>query len=677
MLYRSEIDGLRALAVIPVIFFHAGLSFFNGGFVGVDIFYVISGYLISGIILKETEVGNFSLINFYQRRARRLLPSLFFVLGMTIPLAFIFLVPIDLKDYLTSLAAVSTFSSNIYFLLGMEGYFSESAELKPLLHTWSLAVEEQYYLLFPLFILLTWRFGLKIIISLLMGVFLISLSLSYWGASAFPTASFYLLPTRGWELLMGVFAALYLKSNPRPFSKSVQNFMGLVGLILIVFAIVNYNYSTPYPGLYALIPTIGTVLIILYVRTEGIVKKILSGKILVSIGLISYSAYLWHVPLFAFARNANFNMLPIEVASLLIILTFLLAYLTWKYIENPFRDKSKFSSRSIWSFSIVGSLFFIIFGLGSAYKIKDIELKMATDLSKSSQIINGNIDERLFIKYRIMLENHNPQMIVIGSSRMMQVSKDIAKVDILNLSVSDASLEDGIAITGLAMQKYQPETIVIGLDPWLLNKNSTRDRWRSLEDEYNNEIQKLQNEEKYSEQKIDFNNEIDKSSLESESGQSSSFMKIRNFTSPNDLPKTYKDMTRSDGSRIYNTIFQNKPEEEIKREFTAYIYHSINNYKLSNNLKSQLQSLVDHYSDSTNILLMLMPYHPELFKRFISEEPILLEIEKDFRNFAKKNNLRIIGSYNPNKTNCFAEEFYDGIHPEGSCINKIFHDESK
>ena len=175
MFYRSEIDGLRALAVIPVIFFHAGFNFFGGGFVGVDVFYVISGYLISGLIFKEIETDNFNLLNFYERRARRLLPSLFFIMLVITPIAFLLLVPSDLADFLNSLAAVSTFSSNIYFLLGMDGYFSEASELKPLLHTWSLAVEEQYYLLFPLFILLTWRFGKKFIISSLSIIFILSL----------------------------------------------------------------------------------------------------------------------------------------------------------------------------------------------------------------------------------------------------------------------------------------------------------------------------------------------------------------------------------------------------------------------------------------------------------------------------------------------------------------------
>ena len=174
MNYRAEIDGLRALAVIPVIFFHAGFENFRGGFVGVDVFFVISGYLIATIIISELESKEFSIVNFYERRARRILPALFFVALFCLPFAWFWFTPSDLKDFGQSLVAVATFSSN--FLFWREsGYFETSTELKPLLHTWSLSVEEQFYIIFPIFLILTWRFGIKIILIVLFSIFLISL----------------------------------------------------------------------------------------------------------------------------------------------------------------------------------------------------------------------------------------------------------------------------------------------------------------------------------------------------------------------------------------------------------------------------------------------------------------------------------------------------------------------
>ncbi len=226
MKYRAEIDGLRALAVIPVILFHAGFEWFSGGFVGVDVFFVISGYLITTIIISEMAEGKFSMVNFYERRARRILPALFFVMAACLPFAWLWLTPSDLKDFGQSLIAVSFFSSNMLFWLE-SGYFDTAAELKPLLHTWSLAVEEQYYILFPIFLMLTWRLGVKWISIILSFVFLLSLGLAVLGTQyatnpQITSGTFFLLPTRGWELLVGVFAAFYLKYKP------IQNHVRLI-----------------------------------------------------------------------------------------------------------------------------------------------------------------------------------------------------------------------------------------------------------------------------------------------------------------------------------------------------------------------------------------------------------------------------------------------------------------
>lgn len=305
MKYRAEIDGLRALAVIPVILFHAGFEWFSGGFVGVDVFFVISGYLITTIIISEMAEGKFSMVNFYERRARRILPALFFVMAACLPFAWLWLTPSDLKDFGQSLIAVSFFSSNMLFWLE-SGYFDTAAELKPLLHTWSLAVEEQYYILFPIFLMLTWRLGVKWISIILSFVFLLSLGLAVLGTQyatnpQITSGTFFLLPTRGWELLVGVFAAFYLKYKTHPKSRTFNQILSLLGFSMIAYSIIVFDETTPFPSLYALIPTIGTGLLILCAVPKTIVHKLLSLKAIVGIGLISYSAYLWHQPLLAFA----------------------------------------------------------------------------------------------------------------------------------------------------------------------------------------------------------------------------------------------------------------------------------------------------------------------------------------------------------------------------------------
>ena len=285
MKYRAEIDGLRALAVLPVILFHAGFEWFSGGFVGVDVFFVISGYLITTIIISEMSEGKFSIVNFYERRARRILPALFFVMAACLPFAFLWLTPNELKDFGQSLVAVSTFSSNILFW-HEGGYFDAAAELKPLLHTWSLAIEEQYYILFPIFLMLTWRLGIKWILILLSIVFFISLGIAQWGAYNSPTAAFFLLPTRGWELLVGVFAAFYLKYNTHLKSHSLNQALSLLGFCLIVYSIIAFDETTPFPSLYTLVPTIGTGLLILCTVPKTLVHKLLSLKFIIGIGLI-------------------------------------------------------------------------------------------------------------------------------------------------------------------------------------------------------------------------------------------------------------------------------------------------------------------------------------------------------------------------------------------------------
>ena len=421
MKYRAEIDGLRALAVLPVILFHAGFEWFRGGFIGVDVFFVISGYLITTIIISELAEGKFSIVNFYERRARRILPAMFFVMAVCLPFAWLWFAPSDLKFFGQSLLAVSTFWSNFFFW-GSSGYFERAAELNPMLHTWSLAVEEQYYILFPIFLILTWRLGIKWILILLSLVFMVSLSLAHWGAYNHHSAAFYLLPTRGWELLVGVFAAFYLKYNGYLKSKLLNQVLSLLGFSMVIYSIIVFDETTPFPSLYALIPTIGTCLLILSAVPNTAINRFLSVKPIVALGLISYSAYLWHQPVFVFARYISLGEVSDFLLVILCIAAFIMAWFSWRFVEKPFRDKERFSRSDIFRTSIISIAFFCSIG----YLFNQSNGGLKSYSAEDQNIFNSFFNPSIYVEQRhkeIRLRNFDEdgdrkKVFIIGDSHL-------------------------------------------------------------------------------------------------------------------------------------------------------------------------------------------------------------------------------------------------------------------
>ncbi len=333
-----------------------------------DVFFVISGYLITSIILIQKEGGGFSLLNFYERRARRILPPIFLVMAVCIPFAWLWLLPSDMRDFSQSLVAVSLIASNVLFWRE-SGYFDTAAELKPLLHTWSLAVEEQYYLLFPLFLLVMWRFGKRWTVPMLAVIATLSFGLAQWGAYNKPAATFFLLPTRGWEIAIGALIAFCFARYPRlQLQRPVQEAGGLIGLLLILYAVFAYSKETPFPSAYALVPTLGAALIILCTTPSTLVGRVLTTKAIVGVGLISYSAYLWHQPLFAFARHAGIYESHILIIPSLIALTFFLAAVTRKVLEIPIRNRASVKIKPFVFGAVFLTAFFVVGGL-SGHKL--------------------------------------------------------------------------------------------------------------------------------------------------------------------------------------------------------------------------------------------------------------------------------------------------------------------
>ena len=362
--YRPDIDGLRAVAVLSVIGFHAFPAWFSGGFIGVDVFFVISGYLITTLILAEMRRESFSLLNFYERRARRILPALYFVVLCTLPFAWLTMVPIELIEYSKSLIAVPLFVSNIVFWLDA-GYFQTASEFKPLLHTWSLAVEEQYYVLFPLFLMLAWKWCKKWVGSLLLTVAIVSVLAAQWGSIARPSFTFFMLPTRGFEILIGALVSWFLNPQDRtiPISQSVSQLASLVGLVLVLYALFAFDSSTPTPSFSTLVPTVGTGLVIAFANKNNIVGKLLAWKWFVGVGLISFSAYLWHLPLLVFARLISIDNPSAVTVLALCLLSLVAGWLSWYFVEKPFKNRNRVSGKTLLGWSLVLTSFFIIVGV--------------------------------------------------------------------------------------------------------------------------------------------------------------------------------------------------------------------------------------------------------------------------------------------------------------------------
>ena len=371
--YRPEIDGLRAIAVGAVILYHAQITIlghqpFKGGFIGVDIFFVISGYLITSIILKElVTTGSFSFKHFYERRIRRILPALLFVMLVSLPFAWMYLLQSSFVDFSKSILYSLGFSSNFYFWHSGLQYGAESGLYKPFLHTWSLSVEEQFYILFPIVLLVTFKYFRKYLIHILILGFFTSLGLAEWGSRNHPSFNFYVLPTRGWELLAGsILAYLEITNGKRSENKTLNLILPTLGLLLIGHSILFFNDETFHPSLYTLSPIIGVCLIIWFSNKNEIITKILSTKLFVGIGLISYSLYLWHYPIFAFIKTTGLVMGNMTYKLLLIPILLICSVISYYFAEKPFRNK-KNGIKNILILIFISSLILISYNLYVIY----------------------------------------------------------------------------------------------------------------------------------------------------------------------------------------------------------------------------------------------------------------------------------------------------------------------
>ena len=367
MKYRPEIDGLRAVAVIPVVLFHAGFPGFRAGFIGVDIFFVISGFLITTILFDEIMNGRFSLARFYERRIRRILPALFLVMLLCLPFAWMWMLPDGIENFGQSIVATLLFSNNILLTL-TTGYWDLAGEFKPLLHTWSLGVEEQYYLFFPIVLVAIWWGARRSLLPALAVLMLVSFALflapHYIDLAERQTAAvFYNLPTRAWQLLMGGIAAILVYRAGGLATRPSAPALSLVGLVMVILSLFVPLPDSLHVTLRTVIGTVGATLLVTFAATLNLSGRVLANRGFVMIGVISYSVYLFHQPLIAFTRIYVAEE-PGMLLTIPVVLTFACAILSYRFVEKPFRDRNVLSTG--WVMASVISVGTALFSFGLA-----------------------------------------------------------------------------------------------------------------------------------------------------------------------------------------------------------------------------------------------------------------------------------------------------------------------
>ncbi|WP_415238102.1 acyltransferase family protein [Seleniivibrio woodruffii] len=428
MKYRQDIDGLRSVAILPVILYHAGIGAFSGGFTGVDVFFVISGYLITTIIFREIESGTFTLSNFYIRRIKRIFPALFAMIAVTGLISYFVLMPNHFAKFGKSVAAAVFFCANIIFW-GDSGYFDAEAESKPLLHTWSLGVEEQFYIFFPLILMFLARTGFRRLKTIIVSIFVVSFLLNIAFVGRFPEAVFFNLPFRAWELMLG--SMLSLGFFPQA-DGAKKEFLSVLGLMLIASGMLFIDESTRFPGYAALLPCVGTALII---HAEGsAVNRFLSYRPFVWVGLLSYSLYIWHWPVFAFRNYVSAVQIDSFFLSntFLIPFVFLLAVVSYYIIEKPLRVMKVQNRKQFFAYAAASMLVITSAGLYVKFE-KGIKSRFSPDVIRSITAKMGGLDPKkcFDLKYadirkerlcRIGDKNAEPSFAMMGDSHALAMS---------------------------------------------------------------------------------------------------------------------------------------------------------------------------------------------------------------------------------------------------------------
>ena len=429
--YRRDIDGLSALAVLGVVFYHSEILInkvliFSGGFLGVDIFFVISGYLITSIIYKENKVKKFSFINFYIRRIRRLLPALLVVLFVSLIFSYFLFLPVEFKSYLASIISSIFFYSNFYFHYSGQAYGQTILSTKPLLHTWSLAVEEQFYILYPIFLIFSIYLFKKKIKILFYLIILFSLIFASYISENHPSFNFYMLFTRSWELMCGALIALYHLEEKK---RNHYNFLSYLGFFLIIFSFIFFDDPHRHPSFLTLIPVFGCCMIIIDKDSNSSINKFLSYKWFVNIGLISYSLYLWHHPILSFGKISGITEESIFFKILFILLSFFLSVLTYHMVEKKLRNSNFISFKKLFVILISAITILILFTvyLPSSHKLR--YPKILTDIKNQTWWTTKQFFKPCFQRKFIFCDfgnkDNKDNIFLVGDSIMASLQEEL------------------------------------------------------------------------------------------------------------------------------------------------------------------------------------------------------------------------------------------------------------
>ena len=483
--YRPEIDGLRAIAVLSVVFYHAEFTInnheiFQGGFLGVDIFFVISGYLITSLIYKSFLINAFSLKDFYIRRIRRIVPMILVIILACIPVAYFFYLQSSLSDFINSIFSTLTFSSNFYFFHSGLIYGGPDALLKPLLHTWSLSVEEQFYILFPLFLFLIYKFTKKNILLIFCVICFLSFVSTLYISKFYPIYNFYFLNIRLWELLTGSIISILEFRHPNLKKKFYNKNINFLSFFLIIASIFLLNDQISLPSYQTIPVIIGTSLIIFFNNKEDILTNFLSLKIFVFIGLISYSLYLWHYPIFSFYEYIFFSKENDFYKVLIIFISVIISIITYYYIEKPFRNKKIVTTKILFLYIISALIVIIIFSITILYKGKgyqeNIYEKVNIDNVFYRKEVSSVLDRLSFHSNRVSAFNDlKINILVVGNSHaedfylMLKTNQNFTKKNNIHL-VSLRFLEDNLnklnSNKGKVSEYFEKSNIILFSNRW-------------------------------------------------------------------------------------------------------------------------------------------------------------------------------------------------------------------
>lgn len=673
----ESIQGLRGLAVLLVLAYHLEVPGFSQGFLGVDGFFVISGFVITRVILKNLSTGSFSYGSFLMQRARRLLPSLTIVSLFAAAMGWALFSPTQLKDFGYSLVGVATYTSNFVFA-AQEGYFEQSAAYSPLLHTWSLAVEEQFYLLFPLLFIFAARRRANVwVMSLSTSI----LSLGIWlgisligGLHFLENWSFFMLPSRIWEFGVGsLIASSPLATKLPTLSMRQSNFLFATAVGSILFGL-SERISELIP-LISLLAVVAGFATLISIAESSRFRSALTNRIITFLGSNSYAIYLWHFPLIAASQltipeqgqTASYKIL-------ILVLSILLGWLTTVFIENPVR-RGKLYTRRVLGF--VGSFVFgfTILGVTSQAPAKWVseELRAAEALTDHLWVYMRYSDERVFNLNRLQIGGLGEvQNLVVGSSRGMLVKEEFLKEKTLNLSVSGATLEDVLALSVVATDTLNPRTIYVGLDPWTINEFNEDARWESIGNAYQYAIQRIEGLPALpiGELRIPTRSTANNPVMRIYSSVNSS---ATTLVAPDGLPAN--EMKKSqDGSIVYSKLDLSRTQDQIHDEFPRWReYGELDTFKVSREKLALLEKFITFLEvENIQLVFFLSPFHPDYYVAISDELQPIFDAEQLFRKLASNHAIQVIGSFDSNATPCGVEDFIDAVHPSAQCMEQMF-----